>query len=235
MTILRRLLCALATALLACWVAPQMATAASTAGGPVAVYDYNHPAPSRWSIDAAQERGPPAAYDRLTTLDAVDRWSNGVSARSGTDSSPTAYAYNDLAHLVQVAHTAAATPEQARDDDGALSALVQSDVAAKTGGAASVRLGQAGEAAVRGAYDIGPKASAQIGGRTRIFDGLIDAAVSEVENVGSQSLALQLRGSLSYAQSTGRRFDLYVRQDTYLSGPLRDAIGRGDIALRFIP
>ncbi|MBA3780533.1 MAG: DNRLRE domain-containing protein [Nocardioides sp.] len=109
------------------------------------------------------------------------------------------------------------------------------DEAAKTGGAASVRLGQAGEAAVRGAYDIGPKATAQIGGRTRIFDGLSDSAVSEVKNVGSQSLTLQLRDSLSYAQSTGRRFDLYVRQDTYLTGPLRDAIGRGDIALRSIP
>ncbi len=112
---------------------------------------------------------------------------------------------------------------------------VATGVAAKTGGAASVRLGQAGEAAVRGAYDIGPKATAQIGGRTRIFDGLSDSAVSEVKNVGSQSLTLQLRDSLSYAQSTGRRFDLYVRQDTYLTGPLRDAIGRGDIALRSIP
>lgn len=59
--------------------------------------------------------------------------------------------------------------------------------AAEAGGAASVRLGQAGEAAVRGAYDIGPKATAQIGGRTRIFDGLNAEAVSEVKNVASQA------------------------------------------------
>jgi hypothetical protein len=108
-------------------------------------------------------------------------------------------------------------------------------VAANTGGAASVRLGHAGENAVRSVYDIGPKASAEVAGRTRIFDGLTDTTVSEVKNVARQSFTLQLRDNLSYAQSTGRTFDLYVRQDTYLTGPLRDAFGRGDINLRFIP
>ncbi len=63
-------------------------------------------------------------------------------------------------------------------------------------------------------YDIGPKATAQIGCRTRIFDGLNDAAVSEVKNVARHSYTQQRRDSLSYAQSTGRRFDLCVRQDT---------------------
>lgn len=106
---------------------------------------------------------------------------------------------------------------------------------AADGGAAAVRVGQAGEAAVRGMYDIGPKASAEIAGRTRIFDGLTDTTVSEVKNVARQSYTQQLRDSLSYAQSTGRTFDLYVRQDTYLTGPLQSAIARGDINLRFIP
>jgi hypothetical protein len=121
------------------------------------------------------------------------------------------------------------------NDPAGVADAVATGVAAETGGAASVRLGQAGESAVRSAYDIGPKASADIAGRTRIFDGLTDTTVSEVKNVARQSFTLQLRDSLSYAQSTGRTFDLYVRQDTYLTGPLREAIGRGDINLRFIP
>ena len=106
---------------------------------------------------------------------------------------------------------------------------------AGTGGAAAVRLGQAGENAVRGAYDIGPKFTAEIGGRTRIFDGLSNEAVSEVKNVASQAYTQQLKDSLAYAQGNGLRFDLYVRSDTYLTGPLRDAISGGFINLRYIP
>ncbi len=92
--------------------------------------------------------------------------------------------------------------------------------AAESGGAASVRLGQAGEAAVRGAYDIGPKATAEIGERTRIFDGLNSEAVSEVKNVARQSLTQQLRDDITYARDNGLRFDLYVRPSTELSRPL---------------
>ncbi|GAB3595616.1 RHS repeat-associated core domain-containing protein [Microbacterium tumbae] len=109
---------------------------------------------------------------------------------------------------------------------------------AANGGAASVRLGQAGENAVRGAFDIGPKATAQIGGRTRIFDGLNDVAVSEVKNVKYQAYTQQLKDSLAYAQQNGLRFDLYVRggaNPTTLSGPLEAAIRNGDIGLRYIP
>jgi RHS repeat-associated protein len=106
---------------------------------------------------------------------------------------------------------------------------------ATTGGAGPVRVGQAGESAVRGAYDIGPKVTVIVDGRTRILDGLSDTAVAEVKNVSRLSYTQQLKDSLSYAQATGRRFDLYVRSDTYLTGPLRDAITGGDITLRFIP
>ena len=98
-----------------------------------------------------------------------------------------------------------------------------------------MRVGQAGEAAVRGAYDIGPKATIQINGRTRILDGLNDTAVTEVKNVGYQAYTQQLRDSLAYAQQTGRQFDLYVRGSTTLSGPLQDAITSGQINLRLIP
>lgn len=68
------------------------------------------------------------------------------------------------------------------------------------GGIGPVRIGQAGEASVRSAHDTGPKSTAVINGRTRIFDGLTDTAVSEVKNVGSQSLTQQLRET-----STSRR------------------------------
>ena len=105
----------------------------------------------------------------------------------------------------------------------------------EVGGAGPVRVGQAGEAAVQGAYDIGPKATVEIGGRTRILDGLTDSTVTEVKNVASQSYTQQLKDSLAYARSTGRSFDPYVRPDTYLTGPLRDAIAEGLINLKFIP
>jgi hypothetical protein len=44
-----------------------------------------------------------------------------------------------------------------------------------------------------------------------------------------------LKDSVAYAQRTGRRFDLYTRKDTKLSGPLRAAIKDGHINLKTIP
>ncbi|MEO6533745.1 MAG: putative toxin [Pseudolysinimonas sp.] len=72
-------------------------------------------------------------------------------------------------------------------------------------------------------------------GRIRIFDGLSNEAVSEVKNVASQAYTQQLKDSVAYAQENALRFDLYVRPDTYLTGPLRDAIGEGLVNLRYIP
>jgi hypothetical protein len=92
--------------------------------------------------------------------------------------------------------------------------------------------------AVRGAYEIGPKATVEIGGRARILDGLTADAVTEVKNVGYQAFTQQLKDSLAYAEQNDLRFDLYVRagsNPTTLSGPLRDAIASGQINLRFIP
>lgn len=109
---------------------------------------------------------------------------------------------------------------------------------AKVGGAASVRLGQAGEAAVRGGYDIGPKATVYINGRTRILDGLNDSAVTEVKNVSYQAYTLQLKDSLAIAQRDGLDFDLYVRggaNPTVLSRQLRAAVTDGQLNLKFIP
>jgi RHS repeat-associated protein len=103
------------------------------------------------------------------------------------------------------------------------------------GGAGVVRVGQAGEAAVRAAVDIGPKTAIQIAGRTRIPDGLTSTVLSEVKNVGSLSYTQQLRDFAAYAGQNGLRFDLWVRPTTQLSGPLADEVARGAINLRFIP
>ncbi|MEZ5897870.1 MAG: RHS repeat-associated core domain-containing protein [Hyphomicrobiaceae bacterium] len=58
---------------------------------------------------------------------------------------------------------------------------------AARGGAAAVRLGQAGEAAVRGAYNIGPATRVLVNGVERIPVGLTGRVLSEVKNVGSLS------------------------------------------------
>ncbi|MCU1526448.1 MAG: rhsA [Frondihabitans sp.] len=89
----------------------------------------------------------------------------------------------------------------------------EDEAASSSGGAAAVRAGQAGEAAVKDAYKIGDKATRVIDGRTRIFDGLNDDAVSEVKNVKYQAFTQQLKDSLAYAQEHNVNFDLYVRGD----------------------
>lgn len=120
-------------------------------------------------------------------------------------------------------------------DDAAEGVATQSRGAGSSGGAAAVRRGQAGEAALAAKYDIGPKATRVVNGRTRIFDGLSDDAVSEVKNVAYQPYTQQLKDSLAYARKTGRRFDLYTRKDTKLSRPLADAIRQGHINRLNIP
>jgi restriction endonuclease fold toxin 7 of polymorphic toxin system len=103
------------------------------------------------------------------------------------------------------------------------------------GGIASVRAGQAGEAAVRGAYNIGPKSAINIAGRTRIPDGLLRDALSEVKNADYVSYTQQLRDYTQYALDNGLRFDLYVRPGATISGPLLDAESQGLINILEIP
>jgi Restriction endonuclease fold toxin 7 len=104
-----------------------------------------------------------------------------------------------------------------------------------------VRVDAAGEDAVRKVYPIGPKAPITVGTRTRIPDGLTPKILSEVKNVKSLTYSSQPRDFASYAKASGREFDLYVRAPTdgagatQLSGPLREAIARGDIHLKRIP
>ena len=112
--------------------------------------------------------------------------------------------------------------------------LASNTTAEELSGAAS--LGREGEAAVRGAYDIGSKQTIDIaGGGTRVPDGLTSTALSEVKNVQSLSYTQQLQDFASYAQQNGLRFDLYVRSDTQLSQPLQQAIQNGQVNLRYIP
>lgn len=98
------------------------------------------------------------------------------------------------------------------------------------------QLGKEGEAAVRGAYEIGEKAKLTINGRARIPDGLIpEKSLSEVKNVEKLSYTRQLRDYSDYAKSQNLRFDLYTRPTTQLSGPLKQAILNGDINRINIP
>lgn len=103
------------------------------------------------------------------------------------------------------------------------------------GGAEMVRIGQAGERAVRAAVDIGPKAGIRVNGVSRIPDGLTDTAVNEVKNVASLSYTSQLRDFAQFAKDTGREFNLYVRPGAKLSEPLLKAREAGDVIIHEIP
>ena len=63
----------------------------------------------------------------------------------------------------------------------------------------------------------------------RTPDGMTATTLNEVKNVGNQSFTKQLRDYLDYAQDKGLRFDLYVRPNTTLSGPLEQARASGFI------
>jgi RHS repeat-associated protein len=103
------------------------------------------------------------------------------------------------------------------------------------GGAANCLIGQQGEAAS------GITKNTQtiiINGRARIPDEFDPAAgiIGEVKNVKYQYLSTQLKDDLSYAQTNGWQFNLYVNSSTRLSGPLQDLVDSGDINLiRNIP
>jgi RHS repeat-associated protein len=100
----------------------------------------------------------------------------------------------------------------------------EADPVATRGGREPVLKGQEGENAVREQYDIGERGqTARINGKDRVFDGLNDEAVSEVKNVGRLWFSRQLRDYADFAESTGRRLDIYVRQGTRLSKQLQRA------------
>lgn len=162
---------------------------------------------------------------RARSTGSQSRPSRGVSDRASTSTTPSVNPRTG---------TQVASPWRA----GASMSRIGGVRATKAGpgGASPVRVGQAGEDAVRDAYEIGPKIKIDVGGRKRIPDGLTPSTLSEVKNVASLSYSSQLRDFAQYAQQTGRSFDLCVRRTTRLSGPLqRAARPGGPINLRFIP
>jgi RHS repeat-associated protein len=102
------------------------------------------------------------------------------------------------------------------------------------GGIGPVLVGQAGEKAVG---INGAKTKIPIPGttRNRIPDRLTPTTLSEVKNVASLSYTKQLRDFATYARHHNLIFELWVRSTTRLSGPLQEAIRRGEIVLRIIP
>ncbi|MGH3391007.1 MAG: putative toxin, partial [Actinomadura sp.] len=90
------------------------------------------------------------------------------------------------------------------------------------------RVGQAGE---RAAGITKNTNKVQINGRTRIPDELNATTIGEVKNVKYQHLSTQLKDDLAYARQNGLQFNLYVRSDTRLSGPLQELVDAGRINL----
>lgn len=166
--------------------------------------------------------------------------SSGVAETATTALAGAIYHYNDIANdahgartsvpsVVGPAATSSPTDRTRRSNAGF------ADFVAAKAGAGPVRVGQAGEDAVRGAYNIGDKVPIRVNGRGRIPDGLTPTTLSEVKNVGSSSYTRQIRDFEQYARDTGRTFDLFVRKGARLSGPLLDARAAGRINIREIP
>jgi uncharacterized protein RhaS with RHS repeats len=104
--------------------------------------------------------------------------------------------------------------------------------AAANGTVLARTLGAAGEAAsglVKNTLHI-PSATGTAA--YRIPDGLTATTLSEVKNVAKLSLTNQLRDFAAFARETGRSFELYIRPNTELSGPLQQFIKDNEIILR---
>ena len=70
----------------------------------------------------------------------------------------------------------------------------------------------------------------------RVPDALTDTTLTEVKNVASLSYTSQLQDFYQYASATGRSFDLIVRTNTQLSGPLEAMEASGQInVVRSLP
>ena len=101
--------------------------------------------------------------------------------------------------------------------------------------ATSVKLGKAGEEAVKSVYKIGDSTAIKIGTKTRFPDGLTVTTLSEVKNVAKLSYTKQLQDYAQYAASHNLGFNLYTRPNTVLSPPLLNAIDLGVISRIDIP
>ena len=95
----------------------------------------------------------------------------------------------------------------------------------------AVQMGKRGEAYVRAVRDIGPKSTAaiRVAGRDRIPDGMTPPRFwrGARRTFVTCPILSNSRSYAAFAQNTGRRFDLYVRTGTKLSGPLDEAAQKG--------
>ena len=73
-----------------------------------------------------------------------------------------------------------------------------------------------------------------VNNRTRIPDGVTSEFIQEVKNVKTLSYTAQLKDSLQIAQSSGRRLQLFIRPNTILSGPLKNAITQHNISVIYL-
>lgn len=107
--------------------------------------------------------------------------------------------------------------------------------AATSGTTLARTLGAAGEAASGLVKNTERIPSATGTAAYRIPDGLTASTLSEVKNVANLSLTNQIRDFAAFAQSTGRNFELFVRSNTQLSGPLQQFIKDANIILKTLP
>ena len=75
-----------------------------------------------------------------------------------------------------------------------------------------------------------------VNGRWRIPDGVnkTKRLLQEVKNVKSLSLTAQLKDFMQLSKSWGYKMELYIRPDTHLSGPLKQAIKDYGVKIRYL-
>jgi hypothetical protein len=114
---------------------------------------------------------------------------------------------------------------------------VETATRAARGGTTAVRIGKAGEDAVRAVADIGEKKRFFINGRWRIADGWNKPAktLSEVKNVNYLADTRQLRDYAAQAGHERLTFQIWVKPTTKISGPLQKKIDASLITRKYIP
>jgi hypothetical protein len=167
-------------------------------------------------------------YDEART--SAPKWMDRVTVAATSDDT-------ELAELSIVLAVAPLPIGAEIGEVASLGDLAGAGTAAARNGSAMVRLGQAGVDAVRGLEDIGPQGYITSGGRILKPDGMTLNVISEVKNsakaIPRQAWTRQLRSYAAVANGRGLRFDLWLRQGTELSGPLKQAVENGLVNIRF--
>lgn len=92
-------------------------------------------------------------------------------------------------------------------------------------------IGQAGE---KMSGIVKNKESYYVNGRWRIPDGITKKYVQEVKNVKRLSYTSQLKDSIQLASDMGKKLQLFVRPNTYLSAPLKQAIKQYGVKVTYL-